>query len=155
MSFFAPQHRPHHHMCIATKSKVCHELKSRGDMVKLLTHQDSHLLLAKEPAKDTGESEPHPVARKEIWNRAEVHSWATAWWRLQKVWCGRPAPSSQRRPFSKVSSEAMQTPCRIYWNLKPMAASSQDRFGFGSPGLCCLIQDILPSETDGFQDKCW
>ena len=53
-------------MCIATKSKVCHELKSRGDMVKLLTHQDSHLLLAKEPAKDTGESEPHPVARKEI-----------------------------------------------------------------------------------------
>ena len=85
----------------------------------------------------------------------ELHSWATVWWRLQKVWCGRPAPSSQRRPFSKVSSEAMQTPCRIYWNLKPMAASSQDRFGFGSPGLCCLIQDILPSETDGFQDKCW
>ena len=56
-----------------------------------LTHQDSHLLLAEEPAKDAGESESHPGARKSIWNRAKLHSWATAWWRLQKVWCGRPA----------------------------------------------------------------
>ena len=60
MYFFAPLHCPHHHMCIATKSKVCHEPKSRGDTVWLLTHQDSHLLLAKEPAKHAGESEPHP-----------------------------------------------------------------------------------------------
>ena len=46
-------------------SQKCVMDSEQGETVRL-THQDPHLLLAEEPAKDAGESEAHPGARKEI-----------------------------------------------------------------------------------------
>ena len=67
LSFFAAQQCPHHHLCIATRGGNLGSQKCVMDSEQgRLTHQDSHLLLAEEPAKDAGESESHPGARKSI-----------------------------------------------------------------------------------------